>query len=50
MMRFTECAINSKGIKANLEGQLLLLLLPLKQMEARKRRKKKKAGNLPEKK
>ena len=41
MMRFTECAINSKGIKANLEGQLLLLLLPLKQMEARKRRKKK---------
>lgn len=41
MMRFTECAINSKRIKANLEGQLLLLLLPLKQMEARKRREKK---------
>ena len=42
MMRFTECTINSKGIKANLEGQLLLLLLLLKQMEAKENEKKKK--------
>lgn len=48
-MSFAECAINSKGVKANLEGQLLLLLLPPQQMEARKRRKEN-AGNVPEKK
>ena len=39
MMKFTECTINSKGIKANLEGQVLMLLL-LKQMEAEENEKK----------
>lgn len=46
---FTACAINSKGIKANLKGQLLVQLLPLQQTEARKGTKEN-AGNVPEKK
>lgn len=46
-MSFAAWAINSMGISANLEDQLLLMLLPLQQIEAREGMKEN-AGNVPE--
>lgn len=48
VMSFAQGTINSKGMKTNLKDQLLLLLLPLQQIEARERTKEN-AGNVPEK-
>lgn len=40
-MSFTECTINSKGIKANLDSQLLLLLrLPCSKLKPEREPKK----------